>query len=72
MSNQINPKQLLRSKWTKRQVVNKMKHFEVIELEIDDDQRVQRCVIQAVYNQQDFEINWRELKNSTLWRQGWT
>ncbi|BEU04522.1 hypothetical protein OAG1_33220 [Agarivorans sp. OAG1] len=71
MKNQVNPKCLLNSKWTKQAVVNKQKHFIVTELEIDDLQTVQRCVIQAVYNQQDFEIDWRELKDRSHWQQGW-
>ncbi|MDO6683925.1 MULTISPECIES: TIGR02450 family Trp-rich protein [unclassified Agarivorans] len=71
MKNQINPKRLLHSKWTKCEVINKMKHFMVTELELDEFQVVQRCVIQAVYNKQDFELDWRELKDLSVWRQGW-
>lgn len=48
-----------------------MKHFMVTELELDEFQVVQRCVIQAVYNKQDFELDWRELKDLSVWRQGW-
>ena len=37
----------------------------------DEDKKVTRCVIQAVYSNNEYEINWRDLKQPTLWRQGW-
>ena len=69
--NQINPKALLHSKWTATSPVNREKHFAVTAVEFDEDKKVTRCVIQAVYSNNEYEINWRDLKQPTLWRQGW-
>ena len=69
--NPVNPNALLHSKWTKVDVHNKEKHFVVIDVEKDENKKVIRCVIEAVINHKEYEINWRDLKKSTLWRQGW-
>ncbi|GLP96978.1 TIGR02450 family Trp-rich protein [Paraferrimonas sedimenticola] len=69
--NRISPKALLNSKWTKREVVRKEKHFVVTEVEFDEQQAVSRCVISAVMSRNEYEIDWRELKQSQIWRLGW-
>ena len=69
--NSVNPKALLHSKWTKQQVENKEKHFVVTEVEFNENKKVVHCVIQAVISHNEYDINWRDLKNSKLWRQGW-
>ena len=69
--NKISPKALINSKWTKVDIVNKEKHFIVIELIIDDEQRVTNCVIQAVMTNNEYQIDWRALKDSKQWRLGW-
>ncbi|MCE2570440.1 TIGR02450 family Trp-rich protein [Motilimonas eburnea] len=69
--NQISAKKLLHSKWTKVSPINKEKHFIITEVEYDEDQKVVRCVIQAVYNQNEYDINWRDLKQPQQWRTGW-
>ncbi|MGB5446988.1 MAG: TIGR02450 family Trp-rich protein [Psychromonas sp.] len=69
--NRISPKSLLQSKWTKITVVNKERHFVVTELEFDEDKKIIRCVIQAVINHAEYEINWRELKDKNQWLIGW-
>ena len=69
--NQVSPKTLIHSKWTKVSPVNKEKHFVIIDVETDDTQRVIGCTIQAVINANEYLIDWRELKNSDFWRQGW-
>lgn len=69
--NKVNPKVLLHSKWTKIEVLNKEKHFVITQIEFDEDNRVIACVIQAVMTKNDYPINWRELKDSKLWRLGW-
>lgn len=69
--NQISSKKLLHSKWTKVSPINKEKHFIITEVEYDEDQKVVRCVIQAVYNQNEYDINWRDLKQPQQWRTGW-
>lgn len=69
--NKINPKVLLHSKWTKRDVQNKEKHFTIVKVSFDDEQRVVDCIIEAVINENQYAINWRELKNSEHWLTGW-
>jgi tryptophan-rich hypothetical protein len=69
--NKVSPKALLQSKWTKTTVTNKEKHFVITQLTFDDEQRVIECVIQAVISRNEYPINWRDLKNSTLWKIGW-
>lgn len=69
--NQVSPKALLHSKWTKRNVINKEKHFVITVVEIDEDQRVMECVIEAVMNNNQYSIDWRELKNKDEWKMGW-
>ncbi|SET17399.1 TIGR02450 family Trp-rich protein [Thalassotalea agarivorans] len=69
--NVVNPKHLLHSKWTAQQVVKKQKHFIVVELIVDDDNVVQACDIEAVINQQRQRIDWRLLKDKTVWLPGW-
>ena len=69
--NKVNPKSLFYSKWTKLDVINKEKHFVITTVNFDDDKNVTECVIEAVINNKEYEINWRDLKNSELWRLGW-
>jgi tryptophan-rich hypothetical protein len=69
--NRVSPKALLHSKWTKQAVINKEKHFVVTNVVYDDRQKVELCVIEAVINQHEYQINWRELKDPALWRYGW-
>jgi len=69
--NKISPKTLIHSKWTKMEVINKEKHFVVIKVTFDDDQNVIECIIQAVMSNNEYEINWRDLKDSAMWKLGW-
>lgn len=69
--NRFSHKSLLHSKWTKIAVVNKEKHFIVSDLEFDEDKKIIRCVIQAVINHAEYEINWRSLKDGRQWLIGW-
>jgi len=69
--NNVNPKSLLHSKWTKMQVENREKHFVITHVERDENHMLVACIIQAVMNKKEYPINWRELKNISLWRQGW-
>lgn len=69
--NPVNPKALLNSKWTKVSIKNKEKHFTVTLVEKDEEQNVVLCVIEAVINNHEYSIDWRELKNSSKWQQGW-
>ncbi|WP_426369583.1 TIGR02450 family Trp-rich protein [Pseudocolwellia sp. HL-MZ7] len=69
--NKVSPKALLHSKWTKVEVENKEKHFVVTQLEMDDEQRIVECKIEAVMSKNEYSINWRDLKNSECWKIGW-
>jgi tryptophan-rich hypothetical protein len=69
--NKVNPKALIHSKWTKTEVTNKEKHFVIVSVEFDEEQAVVACEIEAVINKEQYEINWRELKNSEKWKIGW-
>lgn len=71
MLNKVSPKALLQSKWTKTKVTNKEKHFVITDVEFDEDQRVVECVIEAVMNNHQYSIDWRDLKNKEEWRMGW-
>jgi tryptophan-rich hypothetical protein len=69
--NSVNPKKLLNSKWTAAKPVNKEKHFLVTEVEYDDDGVVITCLIEAVIYKRSMSIEWQDLKDSSLWLQGW-
>ena len=69
--NQVNPKKLLNSKWTKVNIVNKEKHFIVTDVTFDELQKVVGCTIEAVKNQKSYAIEWQMLKDSSQWRMGW-
>ena len=76
--NQINPKKLLHTKWTalpKNKELLELrkleKHFTVVKVKYDDDQSVLECRIEAVMTRRCFQIDWRSLKNTDLWQQGW-
>lgn len=69
--NKISPKSLKLSKWTRCQVINKQKHFIVVDVEFDENQTVILCVVEAVMDKQQYEIDWRELKDPKQWKIGW-
>lgn len=76
--NQISPKKLLHSKWTSVgediegiALRGKEKHFTVVKVAYDDNKRVTECKIESVMSRRVFDINWKNLKQSTLWKQGW-
>lgn len=50
---------------------NKEKHFMVTELKLDEEDNVVHCVLEAVISNREAAIDWRELKDSAHWRQGW-
>ncbi|MDA0128314.1 TIGR02450 family Trp-rich protein [Vibrio sp. MarTm2] len=67
----INPAKLHHSKWTAVKPQRKEKHFLISEVEFDEDGSVSRCVLESVMSKNEYEINWRELKDSSKWQQGW-
>jgi tryptophan-rich hypothetical protein len=69
--NTLNPKKLLNSKWTATNPTNKEKHFLVTEVELDEDGVIIHCLIEAVMTRHSTTIDWRTLKNSDRWMNGW-
>lgn len=69
--NKVSPKSLLHSKWTKVNITNKEKHFAIIQVDYDEEQRVEQCIIQAVINNNEYTINWRDLRDPKQWKLGW-
>lgn len=69
--NPLHPKKLLNSKWTRVQVTNKLKHFCVSKVTFDEEKNITECLIRAELNGQEFDINWRDLKQTNVWLQGW-
>ena len=69
--NQINPKKLKLSKWTAVNPRNKEKHFIVSKVVFDEENNVSLCLIEAVMSNKESSIDWKALKNSDHWKQGW-
>ena len=69
--NQINPKKLLNSKWTKVFPTKKEKHFLITELKYDENELISDCLIEAIISKRNESIDWNELKDSNKWQQGW-
>jgi tryptophan-rich hypothetical protein len=69
--NSINPKKLFHSKWTRVVVQNREKHFIVTEVEFDEEGLVIECIIEAVINHRQQAIDWRSLKDRSVWRPNW-
>ncbi|WP_371189103.1 TIGR02450 family Trp-rich protein [Thalassotalea maritima] len=68
----ISPKKLLNSKWTKlTDIRDKERHFLVVNVAYDDNGKVILCRIQAVINANQYDIDWRSLKEVEQWRAGW-
>ena len=67
----LNPEKLLLSKWTAVKPSNKEKHFIVTRLVRDDADQVQRCILEAVHSSREREIDWRDLRSTDTWKQGW-
>ena len=69
--NQINPKKLLNSKWTKVFPTKKEKHFLITELKYDENELISDCLIEAIISKNNESIDWNDLKDSNKWQQGW-
>lgn len=69
--NPVNPKKLLHSKWTATNPKHKEKHFVVSTITQDDDGAITECVVEALMSKRQTSIDWRTLKDPSLWRQGW-
>lgn len=69
--NKVNPKKLLNSKWTALVPRKKEKHFLVVEVDYDEDGSIAFCIIEAIINKRQAEIDWQKLKDDKVWQQGW-
>ena len=69
--NRINPGKLLMSKWTALHPQHKERHFIVTRLIRDEDDVIIACELEAVINNNSYEIDWRQLKDDTCWKTGW-
>ena len=71
--NRLHPKKLLLTKWTAVKPVSRNKHFlvsKVIAPELPEV-AIEWVELEAVYSKALTRIDWRELRDETLWRQGW-
>ncbi|OXR49780.1 hypothetical protein PuT2_07325 [Pusillimonas sp. T2] len=71
--NPLHPKKLLLTKWTAVKPIAKNKHFLVIKVVEPDppETAITWVEIEAVYSKAVKTIAWRDLKDTTQWRQGW-
>jgi tryptophan-rich hypothetical protein len=71
--NRVDHKKLLLSKWTAVQPQAREKHFLVAKLVLPDelDGKLLEVELEAVHSGVSRRMAWRELKNSSVWRQGW-
>ena len=71
--NRLHPKKLLLTKWTAVVPQNKDKHFLLIKVVQPEvlGEAIEWVEIEALFSRAVQHIAWRELKDSTRWRQGW-
>ena len=71
--NPLNPKKLLLTKWTAVKPAAKQKHFlvsRVIQPELPTEP-IELVEIESVFSKATQVIQWRDLQNDEVWRQGW-
>lgn len=69
----LNPKKLLRSKWTAAQPRNKEKHFIITKL-VEPAlplQPIQSIELEALHSRRVLVLPWLELSDRSVWLQGW-
>jgi tryptophan-rich hypothetical protein len=73
LMNPLNPKKLLRTKWTAIEPVNKEKHFMVNAVVAPEQPGlpVEFVDLEALHSGTVRRISWRALRDDTQWRQGW-
>ena len=69
--NTISLKKLINSKWTRVKPINKERHFLVTKVKFEENSIITHCVIEAVINKREENINWIELKDDSIWMHGW-
>lgn len=71
--NPLQPKKLLLSKWTAVAPLGKNKHFlvtKVIPCE-PPSPAIEAVELEAVYSKTATRLDWRVLRDESLWRRGW-
>jgi tryptophan-rich hypothetical protein len=71
--NPLHPKKLLLTKWTAVKPRAKDKHFLVTRVITPEPPQVaiEWVEIEALFSKASRRIDWRELRDEGLWRQGW-
>lgn len=71
--NPLSPKKLLLSKWTSVHPVKKQKHFLVSKVVLPEipQEAIEHVEIEAVFSKEVWQIQWRELTDPSVWKQGW-
>jgi tryptophan-rich hypothetical protein len=71
--NAVHPKKLLLTKWTAVLPLARDKHFLVARVILPEPPvtRIDEVEIEAVHSRTSRRIPWRELRDESLWRQGW-
>jgi tryptophan-rich hypothetical protein len=71
--NPLHPKKLLLTKWTAVKPVAKNKHFLVSRVMQPEPpaMAVEWVELEAVYSKAVTRIDWQQLRDPALWRQGW-
>ena len=69
----IHPKKLLLTKWTAVKPVARQKHFLITKVVLPEipDGKIEWIEIEAVYTRKTQRIGWQELRDESVWRQGW-
>lgn len=69
----IHPKKLLLTKWTAVKPAARQKHFLVTRVILPEAPalKIDWVEIEAVCTKMSRRIQWRELRNESVWRQGW-
>jgi tryptophan-rich hypothetical protein len=71
--NPVNPKKLHLSKWTAVVPIGRNKHFLVAKVILPEPPALAvECVdLEAVHSKTITRMAWRELRDTSRWRQGW-
>ena len=69
--NKFSAAKLHHSKWTAVTPRNREKHYLVTRVLRNENERISKCIIEAVHSRRETLIDWRELEDSSRWMQGW-
>ena len=71
--NPLHPKKLLLTKWTAVRPIARQKHFIVTKViePSEPEGAIEWIEIEAVHSRRTTRLPWRQLRDPTLWRQGW-